>query len=139
MAAIMEYKLDADAGNILWISDEGDVILEIGGVWKSGRDLGKDDLLEDPKLRLYVNRDVTRTEIGLAVLLHWKEQGCPTKNIHRRPTKAYCAEMACAPEFVRMLFSELDESLAAGMPHSIERTGIPTLMPRVSTSQRSAR
>jgi hypothetical protein len=101
MAAIMEYKLDENADDIIWLRQKDgavEVILEVGGVWKLPEET-KDAIFDHQPADLFNSQHmITGTRLSRKVLFAWKQAGRPRIKEVGKPTPEYCRNMTWAPE-----------------------------------------
>jgi hypothetical protein len=101
MTAIMEYKLNENASDIVWLARKDDgirVMLETDGWWKV---TGNRELWKREPHDFYNNQtDVTDTPFGRLVLREWEAAASPTCECTDDPTGEYCSNMSWAPESV---------------------------------------
>jgi hypothetical protein len=101
MAAIMLYKLNENASDIIWLAKKDGgirVMLETDGCWKvtGNRELWK----REPHDFFNNQSDVTDTPFGRLVLREWDAAASPTCECTDDPTGKYCSNMSWAPESV---------------------------------------
>jgi hypothetical protein len=98
MKIVMEYKLDGEADDTIWIGEDKAlrVILDTDGIWKIK---DKTPIIKEDIHILYNSRnDVTDEQLGKLTLEHWHGAGCPRLQEIPRASTEYCEAMPWAPK-----------------------------------------
>lgn len=98
MNVVMEYKLDEEADNTIWIGEDKalHVMLDTDGIWKIK---DKTPIIKEDIHILYNSRhDVTDEQLGKLMIEHWHKVGCPRLQEIPRTSTEYYEAMPWAPK-----------------------------------------
>ena len=98
MKIVMEYKLDEEADNTIWIGEDKalHVMLDTDSIWKIK---DKTPIISEDIHILYNSRnDVTDEQLGKLMLEHWHKAGCPQLRDIPPTSTEYYEVMPWAPK-----------------------------------------